>query len=95
MLTLSIRVVPIAPLIITSQCALVPEKLSLSVCPLDAKGSITAAPATLVAKHIAAMNIAITFRNFFICLSSLQFNKNIKRFVCASYNKKRKQTSKT
>jgi hypothetical protein len=66
MLTLSIRVVPAAPLIVSSQIALVPENPKFSVCPLVANGSIATAAATVMEKHTTDINIAAIFKIRFI-----------------------------
>jgi hypothetical protein len=75
MLTLSIRVVPAAPLIVNPQNAVSPEKLKVNVCVAAVSGSIGIVAAAVVATvaeiHTIAVNIAISLKILFICLSSI------------------------
>jgi hypothetical protein len=71
---LSIRVVPAAPVIVSSQSAVFPENDNHKSCELNVNGSNDTA-AAVAEIHTIAMNIAITLKIRFICLSSC--NKNI------------------
>jgi hypothetical protein len=87
-LTLSILVVPEAPMIVKSQIALLPEKAKLSVCVfvLMENGSIAIAADALTDKHTMEMPSTSSLKILFIFKSSVI---KFEVYFCL-YNKKRK-----
>jgi hypothetical protein len=69
--TLSIFVVPEAPLIVKLQVALLPEKAKVKVCVLVEKGSITTNADALIDKHRIETAIAKSLKILFITQSSV------------------------
>jgi hypothetical protein len=64
--TLSILVVPDAPLIVTSQFALFPENVRVKLCVLIENGSITTNAEALIVKHRIEMQSTNVFKILFI-----------------------------